>query len=422
MKNVWILNHYAQEPSGTGGTRHFHLAEHLRNHCWQASIIAASMDHITGHQRLEIQEKQRLERIKGIQFLWVKTPEYAGNGGGRIFNMFLFTWRVLLWQTTDELLPPDVVIGSSVHPFAAVAGALLSRRFGVPFIFEVRDLWPQTLIDMGRLRDGSFMVWVMRKLERWLYSKAARIIVLPPLAWKYINPLGIEKKNIVWIPNGVDIALYPETFQEFEEQKDIFTLMYFGSHGQANELENLLQAMDLIQHMHGGNRVHLRLIGEGPHKASLMQMAREKGLKNVQFESSVPKNQIPVLATEADAFVISIPDLPNLYQYGVSPNKLFDYFAAARPIVIATSAANNPVDEACAGISAPPGQPQALAKAIVKMSSLSFSERQKMARAGREYVERNHSFAQLSARLALVLDEVCAENRSEIIHSGTHCT
>ncbi len=409
MKNVWILNHYAQEPNKAGGTRHFHLAKHLRNYGWEAIIIAASVDHSTGHQRLGRKEKQRLERIKGVLFLWVKTPKYKGNGMGRIVNMLLYTLRVLLPQTTVELPPPDLVIGSSVHPFAAFAGLLLSWRFGVPFIFEVRDLWPQTLIDMGRLRDDSFIVWVLRKMEKWLYSKAARIIVLSPMAWRYIKPLGIEKKHIVWIPNGVDISLFPTAFQGIEDQKDFFKLMYFGSHGQANGLENLLLAMELIQKMDGGKKIRLRLIGDGLNKNSLMQMAQEKGLKNIKFEAAIPKKDIPALAAQADAFVITIRDLPNLYRYGVSPNKLFDYLAASRPILIATSAANNPVDEAQAGLSVAPEQPQALADAIVKMSLLPLSERQKMARAGREYVEQKYDFAQLSAKLALVLNEVCAE-------------
>ena len=100
MKKVWVLNHYAQEPGGTGGTRHFHLAEYLRDHGWQATIIAASVDHATGVQRLGKQEKQRLEAIQDVPFLWINTPTYTGNGGGRISNMLSYTWRVLLPATT----------------------------------------------------------------------------------------------------------------------------------------------------------------------------------------------------------------------------------------------------------------------------------------------------------------------------------
>lgn len=411
MKNVWILNHYAQEPGGAGGTRHFHLAEYLRGCGWQASIIAASVDHATGIQRLAPSESQRLETLQGVPFLWIYTPGYSGNGGGRVRNMLAYTWRALQRRTTASLPRPDVVIGSSVHPFAAVAGALLARRYSVPFIFEVRDLWPQTLIDMGRLREGSLMVWVLRKLERWLYHQAARTVVLLPQAWQYIVPLGIAKERVVWVPNGVDLALYPRAMPATPgaSSSDHFTLMYFGAHGQANGLDNLLQAMKRVQEMPDGQHIRLRLIGDGPLKPALMAQAQALGLHNVQFEDPVPKKQIPALAAQADAFVIPIPDLPKLYRYGVSPNKLFDYLASERPILTASSAANNPVEDAQAGLTVPPGQPQALAEAMLRMAAMPLSERQQMGRNGRAYVEQNHSFEQLASKLAATLNAVCAE-------------
>ena len=106
MKQVWILNHYAQEPGGPGGTRHFHLAEHLTAHGWQASLIAASVELNTGRQRLATGERLRHERVGGIPFLWVRTPTYRGNGAGRMRNMLSYCWRVLLPWTTRKLPRP----------------------------------------------------------------------------------------------------------------------------------------------------------------------------------------------------------------------------------------------------------------------------------------------------------------------------
>lgn len=409
MKQVWILNHYAQEPGGAGGTRHFHLAEHLQAYGWQGTVIAASVDHATGQQRLAGHEAQRLETLQGVPFLWINTPGYSGNGGGRVRNMLAYMWRVLRQRTTAGLPRPDAVIGSSVHPFAAVAGAWLARRHKVPFVFEVRDLWPQTLVDMGRLRDDALVTWVLRKLERWLYRRAARTVVLLPQAWQYIVPLGIAKERVVWIPNGVDLSLFPRAASAVKPQGGVFTLMYFGAHGQANGVDNVLKAMAKLQGMHAGQNIRLRLIGDGPLKPALMVQAEALGLRNVAFESPVPKSQIPALAAQADAFVIAVLDLPRLYRFGISMNKLFDYLAAERPTVVASSAANNPIAEAGAGLTVAPGQPQALADAIAQIAATPLSERQRMGRAGREYVERNHGFDQLAGRLAAVLDAVCAE-------------
>lgn len=409
MKNVWILNHYAQELGGAGGTRHFHLAEYLQTYGWRATVIAASVEHQSGKQRLSPGEMQRCDHFKGVPFLWVRTPEYQGNGGGRMRNMLAYTWAVLQRRTTAALPRPDVVIGSSVHPFAAVAGAVLASRFKVPFIFEVRDLWPQTLVDMGRLRDDALMTRALRLLERWLYRRAVRTVVLLPLAWQYIVPLGIAKENVVWIPNGVDLSLFPRATQPPEHGDGVFTLMYFGAHGQANGLDNVLRAMQHVQERADGRHIRLRLIGDGPLKPALLQQADALGLHNVTFEPPVPKSQIPALAAQADAFVIAVLSLPNLYRFGISMNKLFDYLAAERPILMASDAANSPVAEAQAGLTVHPDQPEALADAIVEIANTPLAQRQSMGRAGREYVEQNHGFDQLAQRLAQTLDTVCAE-------------
>lgn len=409
MKQVWILNHYAQEPGGAGGTRHFHLAEHLLTYGWQSTVIAASVDHATGRQRLDPHEALRHETIRGVPFLWVRTPAYAGNGGGRMRNMLAYTWRVLQRRSLAALPRPDVIIGSSVHPFAAMAGALLARRHRVPFVFEVRDLWPQTLVDMGRLRDDAAITWVLRRLELWLYRRAARTVAVLPRAWEYIVPLGIAGERVVWIPNGVDLSLFPRTAPALELAEKVFTLMYFGAHGQANGLDTLLDAMELLQRSGKAERIRLRMIGDGPLKPTLMAHAAERGLHNISFEPQVAKSRIPELAAQADAFVITVLDLPGLYRFGISMNKLFDYLAAGRPIVMASGAANNPVAEAQAGLTVPPGHPQALAEAILQMAAMPLAERQRMGAAGREHVERHYGFGRLAERLAGVLDAVRAE-------------
>lgn len=410
LKQVWMLNHYAQEPGGAGGTRHFHLAEHLPPFGWQATVIAASVELNSGKQRLAPDERFRYETISGVPFLWIRTPEYEGNGSGRVMNMLAYTVRVLLPRYTRELPRPDAIIGSSVHPFAALAGAILARRHRVPFLFEVRDLWPQTLIDMGRLRERSLMTWLLRRLERWLYQRATRIVVLLPRAIDYIAPLGIAENRVVWIPNGVDLSLFPTIAPRSSSAGDPFVLMYFGAHGQANGLDNILQAMKRVAERTRPGTVHLRMIGDGPLKPGLMKLAEQLGLSSVFFEPPVPKNAIPSLALQADAFIIAVLDLPRLYRYGISMNKIFDYLAAARPIIIASGAANNPVADAGAGITVQPDDPRAIAEAILRLAETPSSDRQAMGLAGRAYVEKFYSYSMLAKRLGNILDEIVTES------------
>lgn len=403
MKHVWILNHYAQEPGGSGGTRHYSLARHLLAHGWSSTVIAASVELNTGRQRLAAGENIRITDFSGVPFLWVRTPEYEGNGGGRILNMLAYSIRVLQPAVTRHLERPDVIIGSSVHPFAAWAAAMLARRFGVPFVFEVRDLWPQTLIDLGRLRPNSMTDKILKRMEKWLYRRADRIVVLLPNASDYIVPLGIPPEKIVWIPNGVELEGYPEPSQPPE--KRVFTLMYFGAHGQANGLACLLHAMAEIRRMPSMQHVKLRLIGDGPLKPELQRLAQELCLDNVEFSAPVPKREIPALASDADAFVFNLVDAP-VFRFGISSNKLFDFLAGARPIVFCCDASNNPVADAGAGVTVPPGDPVALAKAIQSVVEMPAEQRAQMGRAGRSYVEKNHSFNTLAAQLAATLDVV----------------
>lgn len=407
MKHVWILNHYAQAPGGAGGTRHFALARHLEKFGWSASIIAASTEHGSGRQRLAVGQATRLDRHDGVSFLWLRTRDYLGNGVRRILNMVDYTWGVLDRRNLEDLEKPDVIIGSSVHPLAAWAGRWLAKRYNVPFVFEVRDLWPQTLIDMGHLSYTHPAAMLLRWLEKSLYRSARRIIVLLPKADSYIAPLGIDPGKIVWVPNGVDLEQFPTVPRRTNTSK--FNLMYFGSIGVANDLNTLLRAMCEVQNTYGRDDVELRLIGEGPEKRALELLANGLELRSVKFDPAVPKSDIPQLAGDADAFIICVRNLPGLYRFGISMNKIYDYMAGERPTIISVDAANNPVAEAGCGLSVPPEDPKALARAIIEMADISGAERQRMGQAGRKYVTENHDMKMLSKRLAATLDECVAE-------------
>lgn len=367
-------------------------------------MLAASVELNTGRQRLANHENTRLDTFVGVSFLWIKTPSYRGNGGGRMLNMLAYAFRVCLPSATSELARPDVVVGSSVHPFAAVSGAWLAKRHRVPFVFEVRDLWPQTLVDLGRLKDTGLMTCLLRGLELWLYRRADKIVVLLPKAVDYIAPLGIAADKVVWIPNGVELHGYDKPSPPAIRNE--FTLMYFGAHGQANGLECVLGAMAELSKRPNMQHVRLRLIGDGPLKSALMAQASKLNLSTVFFEDPVPKAKIPQLASEADAFVICVKDLPKLYKYGISMNKLFDYLAGSRPIIMASAAANDPVQDAGAGFTVKPESSFELADAIEKLVKLSPDQRAAMGEAGRAYVEKNHSFSALALKFARVFEQL----------------
>lgn len=411
-KHLWMLNHYAQTPDTGSSTRHFNLAKALPGADWRASVIASGTLHNSDRRLVDDGATHCLSVHDGVPFLWLRTSRYRGNGADRMKNMLDFTRRALDPATTAHLERPDAIIGSSVHPFAAWAGLRLARRHNVPFLFEVRDLWPQTLIDLGRLSERDPRTFFLRRLERHLYHSAACTIVLLPQAHEYIVPLGVPRERVVWIPNGVNLEQFKTYPYPMEREDAPFTFMYMGAHGTANGLDNILQAMALARDRYAPAPapLRLRLIGDGPLRASLIKKSEDLGLVSlVSFEAAVPKAEIVARAGEADAFVFNLVDAP-VFRYGISSNKLFDYLAAARPVVFACQSPNNPVAESDAGITVPPGRPDLLADAMLKLAHTPREQLAAMGAAGRTHVSTTYDYTVLAGRLASTLDLILAQD------------
>jgi len=403
MRTLWILNHYAQFPNDAGGLRHFTFARLLEDMGWETYIITASTATATGRQRVRFQGASERTVVAGVPVLWIRTPEYRGNGFKRVLNMVTYAALASRSTITTNLPRPDVVIGSSVHPLAALAGECISRRFNVPFLFEVRDLWPETLITFGRIRRDGVVAILLGKL-RYLYQRSTQVISVLPRASEYFAGLEGDSEKVVWIPNGVDCSAFSQ--EPPSEPVGPFSFMYLGAHGQANDLSTLLKAVKLVENEVGSGKIVVRLIGEGSAKASLRAMAQEIGVTSVRFESGVPAQLVPRLAKEADAFVILSQPLVDLYRYGISANKFFVYMAATRPVIAALETPENPVERSGCGLVVPPGQPRALADALIKMASLPSKRRRMMALAGRHFVETHFDYRVLAVKLCGVLEAI----------------
>jgi glycosyltransferase involved in cell wall biosynthesis len=401
--NIWIVHHNALPPTQAGGTRHYALAKELLRRGHKVTIWASSFNHWTKEERLASRETHKLEVIDGVPFEWIRTPHYRGNSPARVWNMLAFSYR--LWQLGRGLglAKPDVILGSSPPPFAALAAERLTRHFRVPFVLEIRDLWPQTLIDLGSIPPSHPFIVLLDKIERHLYRKASAIVTLLPGAARYMAAKGADPSRVVWIPNGIDLELVPTPSPP--QPKEPFTVMYAGAHGLANGLELALEAAHLLEKQGWGKRVRFRFVGNGPEKPNLIRRARELELGNVSFEDPVPKGEVYRLLSQADAFLLILKDSP-LFRWGVSPNKLFDFLASARPVLFCVGSPFNPVADANAGMSVPPGDARALTEAVKHLALLSPEERWAMGLRGREYVEQHHAFSRLADKLEGVLQDV----------------
>lgn len=403
---ILFINHYAIPPTQAGGTRHYSLAKELIALGHEVQIVAANFNHQTKTPIVNNVTDTVVEQVYDqVPFIFVNVPGYQGNSPARLKNMLSFSSRILCCRFFKRMVPPDVVIGSSPHPLAAWAAQRMAGRWGVPFIFEVRDLWPQSLIDLGRISSRHPVVKLLAHIESYLYNRAAKIVALLPGAHQYIESVGINANKIIWIPNGIDFSIYDQVLTDVSNKR--FTVMYAGAHGLANGLKTIIKCAEILDNEYG-DKIVFRLVGDGPEKESLKNLVVKKQLNNVEFDEPVPKSQIPGVLRQADAFIIVVQDSP-LYKYGISPNKIYDYLVSAKPVIIGVNALNNPVKEAGAGIIVPPEDPEKLAKAVLDLYHMTNAEREQMGLNGREYVEKNHDFRKLAIRLENTLLTAIAE-------------
>jgi glycosyltransferase involved in cell wall biosynthesis len=395
---VWLVNHYALPPSEPGGTRHYALARELIRSGHDVTVIASSFNHATRTQMSCAHGKiSTLEQFGEVPFLLLRVPAHRSNTA-RLWNMFVFAFEVWLGLGTRRMRKPDIVIGSSLTLLAAFAAERLARRIRVPFVLEIRDLWPQTLVDMG-MRPQHPAVVGFGIIERYLYRNADRIVTLLPNASEYIVPKGARSNDITWIPNGVDMELMPSP--HVATPHDVFTVMYAGSHGLSDALDPVLDAAAILNKEAPG-RFCFRFVGDGPNKCELRRRVETENIANVVFDDPVPKREVFSILQDADAFIISTKNT-DLYRYGISLNKLHEYMAAARPTIFAGNSHNNPIAEAAAGITVAPEDSRAIAAAVETLAGMSIDEKWNMGLRARQYIEEHHDFAGLARRLERVL-------------------
>lgn len=394
--NIWILNHYADTPDRQA-TRTYDLAKALVEKGHQVRVFASSFNHYSlKEERLQPGEGWKAQDCNGVRFIWLKTPAYTRNDWRRVRNMFSYSWRAF-WCGSQLAEQPEVIIGVSVHPLAALMAWLLSRFKRSRFFFEVTDLWPQALIDLGMLSEKSPLAWGLWVLEKFLYRRAEKIITLWPHVHLYTTALGIPPDKVIWIPHGVELSRYEELKPYDGLASKTFTIMFLGHHGVHNDLDVILDAAKLLQDC-GGTRVRFVFVGDGTDKPRLVQRSKDMKLGNVEFRDVVPKQEIYKMMGEADAFISCWKDI-STYRYGISLNKLCDYFAAGRPVLFAINAGYNPVEEAKAGIALPPQNPKALVEGIRKLIAMKPEERIKMGENGFRYVRSHHDIRVLAQKL-----------------------
>jgi glycosyltransferase involved in cell wall biosynthesis len=398
--NIWWFSQYASTPDQQF-TGQFDLAKRLVERGHRVSFFAAGFSHYMFREtRLNPGESWRVDEYDGVRFAWIRTPAYTRNNWRRAANICAYAWRAFrLARRWKEV--PDAVIGTTFHPLASLAACATARNKRTPFVFEVKDLWPLTAVQFGRLAPKNPVALALGWLEKFLAFRACRIMTTLPGAAEYYRGLGISPETIVWIPNGLELSRYQALSPYSGQLSHPCTLLYAGGMVSANALDTILSAAQI--EMARGSDVRFVFLGGGQDKPRLMALARELRLGNVEFRDAVPKSELHRIIEKADALLLSMRNLPELYRYGMSFNKLCDYAAAGRPILFAGNPSHNLVEEFQCGIVIPPEDPRAFANAIRRFLSLTREERAEMGRNGIRCARERFDMGILAGRLENML-------------------
>jgi colanic acid biosynthesis glycosyl transferase WcaI len=306
---------------------------------------------------------RQIETIEGIRVVRVKTYIAANAGVARrtldfVSYMFTAVWFGLLERR------PDVVVSTSPQFFAAVGGWLIGALRRVPFVFELGDLWPASIVAVGAMKP-SLAMRLVETLELFLYRRSTVVVALTNAFKKNLIERGINGNKIAVVINGVDLPRYAPQDRDSALAKEWglenkFVVGYIGTHGMAHGLENVLEAA-----AHLGHRKDLRFLFAGPGAARdrLIQEAKERSLTNVVFIPSQPKDRMPAIWSLCDVALVHLKDTPVFAE--VIPSKIFEAMGMGLPVLIAApdGEATEIVNKSGAGLVIPPENANALVQA-----------------------------------------------------------
>lgn len=395
-----------------GGTRHIEFARYLVRRGHHITIISSPISYLTGETgHRSIKWKQKQEQEPGIVIYRTYTyPFLHRSFFHRVLSFISFMLSSFL--TGIQIQHVDLVWGTSPPIFQGLTAWLLAKLKKTPFLFEVRDLWPAFAIAMGVLKNPVLIkgsLW----LEKFLYRQSNKVIVNSPGYIEHVKKHGA--RSVQLIPNGADpnMFLQPSGEKSFRKKMNLenrFIVTYAGAHGPSNNLEVVLQAAYILREQ---KDICFLLVGDGKEKKSLQLKAEQLGLENIIFIPPVPKLEISQILAASD---ICIAILKPLEWYKTTyPNKVFDYMAAERPVVLAIDGViRDVVENANAGIFVKPDDPHSMAQAI----SFLYEHPEQgvlMGKNGRNYVSNHFNRDHIAEQFIHLLEEMVGKHERENI-------
>jgi len=406
--HVLYFHQYFATRKGTTGTRSYEFSRHLVAKGHHVAMITSGI----ANSEFPVPAGGRYAEyeVDGIKVVSVgagyNDPQIGtGMSGCKRMHKF-YQFAGLAAKVGKKLAKPDVVFATHTPLTVGLAGMKLGRHFNVPFVFEVRDLWPEALVNVGALQN-PFAIWWLRRMAKKIYAQATHIVALSPGMKDGIVRAGVPAEKVTVIPNGSDIDLFRPDLDGSAARRRLglgnrFAAIYFGAMGMANGLEYVIEAARILANR-GRNDIVLVLHGDGGKKVELEKMAREYRLSNIIFSNLVPDK------TEVARIVAGCDVCMTIYraakEHTWSPNKMFDALAAGKPVLINVGGwLGDLVESNKCGKYLDPQQPQSLADTLEELSADPHI-REQMGRNARALAEREFARDKLADRLECVLSE-----------------
>lgn len=407
--NIWLINHYAVPPKYYPLARQTYFAKYMMAMGHTVTIFAASTVHNSDQNLITDGRKWREETVDGVHYVYIKCKDYFGNGLKRIYNICEFAWK--LPGVCKQFSKPDAIVATSMPPTSCAVGIHLARKYKCKGIAEIADLWPESIVAYGIAGPKNPAVVALRWLEKWIYKKSDAIVFTMEGAYDYIVEQGWEKEiprsKVHYINNGVDLEVFHYNRDHYKiededlQNPDLFKVVYTGSIRKVNNLGLLLDTAKKIQAPH----IRFLIWGDGNERESLQQRVLKENITNVIFKGKVEKKYIPYIVSQADAnFAHNSPQ--QIFRFGISFNKLFDYLAAEKPIFFDFSCVYNPAVQRGAGIMVNDVNSEQIAQAIEQMSCLTPQQYQAYCDAAGK-AAKEYDFKALTQKLVEIIEGMC---------------
>ena len=417
--NVWIVNHYAIPPSMGGLVRHYYFSKYLQKKGHNVKIFTSSKIHNTDINMIKDKSLYKEEMEDGVEYTFVRSRDYKGNGLDRILNMIDTPFKIQkAMRCFYKKEKPDVIYTSSPDLFVAFFALLFGKMHRIPVVVEIRDLWPESIVEYNGMSRKNPIIQILYQLEKWIYKKADQLIFTMEGGKEYIKDKGWDKKinldKVNHVNNGVDLEEFAEDVKRYQiqdndlEDEKFFKVIYVGSVRRANNIETLVNVGKELK-QRGNDKIRIIIYGDGTDRESLENRCKTEDLDNVIFKGKVEKKYIPYILSKSNLNILNYKQA-NTWKYGGSQNKQFEYLASGRPICSNVKMGYSIIRANDCGVEDNITSTKDYADVVVKYAEMPV-DRYKLECENAKKAAKNYDYEVLSNSIEAILTKCLQENK-----------